>query len=182
MSKKEDTKVQTPEEVKEQNTPEVETPETSNEEVKKEEKALTQEEVNKIVQERLAKEEKKFEKRLIEERQEAERIATLSQEEKQKELEAKKQKEFESKQKELAVRENTLTAREKLRDADISEDMAKFFVTPNLEETEEKIEEFIKARNEDVYKAVQDRLKGSPPKDISSSSNERKDRKVVTAF
>ena len=178
MSTKEDKKVE--EVIQDQTTPETDTPEVSKEEEKKEE-LLTPVKVNEIIQTRLAKEQKKFEERLAKEKEEAERMALLSQEEKQKELDAKKHQEVETREKELAVRENTLTAREKLRNAGISEDMAEFFVTPNMDETEERLDKFIEKNNDAVSKAVQERLKGSPPKDISSDSK-TVDRKVPTTF
>jgi len=178
MSTKTDTKVE--EVIQDPNTQESDTPEDSKKEEKKED-LLTPEKVNKIVQDRLAKEQKKFEERLVEEKKEAERLAQLSEQEKQKELEAKRNKEVTEREKTLAVRENTLTAREKLRDAGVSEDMAEFLVTPNSDETTEKVEQFIEKHNSSVSNAVQNKLKGTPPKEVSSSS-QQSDREVITAF
>jgi len=185
MSKKEDTKVQEEnQEVQnqEQNTPEVETPETSNEEAKEEEKLLNQEQVNKLVQEIKAKEKKKAEEAVAQAREEAERLAKLSQEEKRKELDAKKKKEDEERERNLAIRENTLTANEELQKAGVPAELVGYVVDPDPEKTLENTEQFIEKYNSSVSNSVQERLKGQPPKDISSSSNERKDRKVVTAF
>ena len=197
MSKKEDTKVQEENQevqnkVQEENqevqnqeqntsdTPETDTPEVSNEEAKKEEDS--QKKIDEIVQKRLERERKKFDEKLAEERKEAERMAQLSQEEKQKELDAKKKKEDEERERNLAIRENTLTAKEELQKAGVPAELVGYVVDPDPEKTLENTEQFIEKYNSSVSNSVQERLKGQPPKDISSSSNERKDRKVVTAF
>ncbi len=174
-----DTKVQEAEEVKnEQNTPEVETPETSKEEEKEE--LLKKEDVNKIVQERLAKERKKFDDQIKKEREEAERMATLSAEEKQRELESKKKEEVEGRERELSIRENTLTARERLREAGVAESFASYAVDQDPEKTQENIDKIIEDVKSQVTSAVQEKLKGQPPKDISSDSKPK--RETVTAF
>lgn len=179
---KEETKVQAPEKVEEQKTPETDTPEVSNEEASQEEKLLTQEQVNKLVQDIKAKEQKRTKKEVEEAREEAARLATLSQEEQQKEQDAKKRKEDDERERALAIRENTLTAKEELQKAGVPAELVGYVVDPDPEKTLENTEQFIEKYNSSVSNSVQERLKGQPPKDISSSSNERKDRKVITAF
>ncbi len=180
----------------EQNTPEVDTPETSNEEEVSEdtkaEATLTQEQINKIIQERLAKEREKSLKEIEKTKketqeqirlaqEEAEKMALLTAEEKEKELMAKSKKEIEERERAIAIRENTTTAKEMLQEAEISSSLAKYFVNDNADDTVSNIDEFSQVWKEALAKAVSEQLKNAPPKDYSINSKDTTD-KVVKAF
>lgn len=131
----------------------------------KETKGLQQEEVNRIVQERLARERSKWEKdytaKLEAEKKEAERLAKLSQAEKEKELMKKQQEELGKREKEIALREMKLEAVKILNEKELPIDFIDLLTTDNADSTKSNIETFEKAFRTAVEKAVDNRIKGS---------------------
>lgn len=170
------------------NAPSVDTPETDNKEQdKKEENVLTQEQVDRIIQERLDRERKKLTKdaedRIKKAQEEAERLAQLSAEEKQKELEAKNREELQGREREIAKRENRLEAIERFSEAKVPVHLVDYIISDDKDKTLERTEDFIKSYNESVSQSVADQLKGTPPKDIADNSkNSTTEKKVVTSF
>lgn len=132
-------------------------------------KQFTQEELDKIVSERLERDRKKqqsiFEKKLDEKLAEQERLSKLSQEEKEKQLTEKAKRDLEDKQKELTIRENKLSGKEKLTELNIPVEFIDFVLSEDLEKMTENIEIFSKKWNEAVNAAVADKLKGDAPRD-----------------
>lgn len=148
-------------------------------------KSFTQEELDKIVQKRLAETKERFEKELkstiAKEREEAERLAKLSAEEKEKELTSKQREEITQKERELAIRENKLNAIDKLVELGIPVKLVDFVVSDDATRTEEGINKLNEAWKEAISQSVADKLKGSSPKDFNVNSK-KEVTKVVTAF
>lgn len=141
---------------------------------------FTQEKVDKIVSERLAREKAKAEAEkqiaVQEARAEAERLAKLTLEEKQKELQKKQEETLSLKERELNLRENKLIAIDKLTELEIRNPsrFAEFVIDEDADKMQNKIdilaEEFKKSVSEQVAKE----LAGVPPKDFKSNSNAEK--------
>jgi hypothetical protein len=169
-------------EKKVKDTQEVETPDTSTNEDKPEEKTFTQAELDEILKKRLAREAKDAEAKIKEAQSEAERLAKLSAEEKEKELVEKSKREMEAKMREVSVRENRLDAIELFNEAKVPINLVDYVVDEDKEKTLENAKVFSDMYNESVSKSVAEQLKGTPPKDISTNSKEQPAKKVVTAF
>ena len=167
-------------------TQDVDTPETSKKEEVREEKTLTQDQFDKALKERLERERNKIlketETRIKEVQAESERLAKLSAEEKEKELTAKNQEEYNRKLKEVSVRENRLDAIELFTKSKVPTELVEYVLTDDRDRTLENAETFVKTYNDTVAKSVAEQLKGTPPKDISVNSSEPKTKKVVRAF
>jgi len=149
------------------------------------EKTFTQEELNKVLSERLAHEKRKFEKELSEkiakEKAEAERLAKLSAEEKEKELTSKQLEELRLKEKEVTIRENKLEAISAFDEAKIPIKLVDFVVDADAEKMREKINSLKETWQNAISDEVARQLKGTAPKDITD--NEQSKRvKVKTAF
>ncbi len=179
-------------------TPVENTPESTNEEgvedkdesqktttKTKEEKLFNQDQLNDVLTERLAEQKKKLlaetDKKIKEAEAEAERLARLSAEEKQKELDAKKQKENEERERNVAIRENTLTAKEMFQEAGIPTALVVYVVDVDSDKTKENAEQFIKSYSDSVSNTVAEQLKGKPPKDVGTNSKPSEDS-VPRAF
>lgn len=166
-------------------TPEVKNPETSEKVEDKGEKLLTQDQFNEALAERLERERRRLNKetdaKIKEVKEEAERLAVLSAEEKEKELSQKNEAEIKNRLKEVSLRENRLDAIESLVQAKVPTELVEYVVSEDKDETMENTETFIRTFNESVAKAVADQLKGEPPKDISANSNTQP-VKVVKSF
>lgn len=143
-------------------------------------KTFTQDEVDKIIAKRLAREKKDIEEKIEKERKEAEELAKLSEAEKQKKLFEKEKAEFEE-TKRAYEREKLLNETQKqlsIRNLPIS--MAKHLVGENAENTLENINEFEKDFNSALEKMVNERLKGNTLKGgttkINNSNNLSKEQ------
>ena len=133
------------------------------------EKTFTQDELNKILADRLKSEQKRWEKKAADEKAEAERVAKMSAEEKAKHEQSKREREFAEREAALQRKERTATARDLLAEkgapaaligaVDVSSDEA---VTPS-------VEAIVKAFNEAVSAEVAKKLAGAPPKSGSSA-------------
>ena len=141
-------------------------------------KSFTQEDVNKIVSERLSEVKTKFEKELLSrietERTDAERLAKLSAEEREKELLLKSKSELDAKERELNIKANTLDAQTQLIEAKIPLSFLNFVVSENIDDQQKKIETLKENLSKAVTESVENQLKGTPPKDISNNSNTTK--------
>ena len=122
-------------------------------EEQKEEKTFTQEEVNKIIQERLAKEKAKNDKA----QEEAKNLAKMNAEEKAK-YELKKREE------EVTRRELTAEAKSILSEKGLSTDLFSLLNYESAETVQESIKVLETAIQKATEKAVEDRLKGNAPK------------------
>ena len=166
-------------------TQESETPEAPIKEEKKGGKSFTQEDLNRVIQERLAEEKAKSEtekqKAVEEARKEAERLATLSQEEKQKELTEKQREYLESKEREIQLRENKLDAISKLDELKMPIKFAEFVINEDKEVMFDRIKQLNEAWTNSLNEAIADQLKGNAPKDFTSKA-QKKITKVISTF
>lgn len=136
-------------------------------------KTFTQEDLDKTVEARLAREREKQEKaiedRLKKERADWERQAKLSEEEKQKELQEKQKLEFQERERSITLRENRASAVEKLNELKIptSKELVDVFVQEDLEKQEAAITAFHGIYTQAVKDGVAEALKGKAPTDVS---------------
>jgi transketolase len=171
---------------KKKKTPDVDTPDTSKKEEKKEETTFTQEKVDKIVSDRLEREQEKWQSKIKEEvakaRKEAEELAKLSNEEREQEITKQHRKELEEKERALATRENRLEAIDMFSEAKVPIHLVDYVVDTDKKVTVEKAERFLESYQESVQNTVTEKLKGTAPKDVNKSSDSSKSKEVVTKF
>ena len=141
--------------------------EIGQEPAKKEEKTFTQEEVNKMIEKRLAREKAKAEQ----ERLEAEELAKLSEAERQKKLFEKQVAEFEAERAEWQASRLKEETRNQLRERNILSDFDEFVIGSDAEATLDKLNRFEALLNKAVELAVNERLKGKAPKTSASGSS-----------
>ena len=141
--------------------------EIGQEPAKKEEKTFTQEEVNKMIEKRLAREKAKAEQ----ERLEAEELAKLSEAERQKKLFEKQVAEFEAERAEWQASRLKEETRNQLRERNILSDFDEFVIGSDAEATLDKLNRFETLLNRAVELAVNERLKGKAPKTSASGSS-----------
>ena len=131
-------------------------------------KTFTQEELDAKVSERLKRDREKRDKEVADlikkERDEWERQAKLSQEEKEAEERKKREAETADREREITLRENRADARERLQEKNISTDLVDFVVDVDADKTKENIDNLEKAFLKAVEKGVDDKLKGDTPK------------------
>lgn len=151
----------------EQGKKEIETPKT-----------FTQEQLDKILSERLAKErakseedsKKKLEEALAEER----RLAKMNQEQRDKELTEKKAKEIEAQRKDLTIRENKLSGIEKLNELKVPIKFIDFVVNEDAEVMQKNIDslsaEWAKALTEEIKNLSANEAPEAPNKTKISDS------------
>lgn len=147
-------------------------------------KSFSQEDVDKAVESRLAREreksEKALEERLRKEREDWDRQTKLSQEEKDKESRLKQEKEIADRELKITLRENKAAALEKFAESKLPTKLVDLVVDANPELQSEKIENFTKSWNEALQSAVEERLKGdAPPAPKTPGSNDGKPEAVV---
>ena len=135
-----------------------------------ENKGLSQEEVDKIIADRLTRQEEKFKENLAIERQKWDEDAKLSEKEKKdKEAKEKEQAQIE-KENTLSLRENRLSLVEKMAEAKIPTVFADFLVTTNTEKTIENLNTFKTAWE----KSLEEYLKGRISTDTIRTENQNK--------
>ena len=136
-------------------------------------KTFTQEEVDKIIADRLARQAKQSEKKftqkevddLISEKlSEAEKLAKMNAEQKAKYEQEKHEKELAEREAALTKRELTATAKEVFTEKGLPAELADIVDTTSAENCTASIETIEKAFSAAVQKAVNDRLKSNAPK------------------
>lgn len=126
-------------------------------------KTFTQEELDKIVQGRIAKERKAWEKHLEDEKTEAQKLETMSEKEKKKYQEEKRIKELDDREAAITRRELTAQAKVQLADKGIPTELAEILNLTDAESCKKSIEVVEKAFQSAVEKAVEERIKGREP-------------------
>jgi hypothetical protein len=159
-------------------TQEATTPEASKDEVTKVEKtegekSLPVSAVNKIVQERIAEVIKKQEVETTKKVEEAVRLEKMTAAEREKELARKRDEELAQKENELTIRENKLVGVEKLAQDEIPTDFIDFLVDSDATIMDARITTFRDKWSQGIAKAVEKKLKGEAPKDISTTTNSK---------
>ena len=127
-------------------------------------KTFTQEEVDKIVNKRLARERKDIEAKIEAERQEAERLAKLSEAERQKAMFEKQVAEFEATKKAFEQEKLLNETSKQLASKNLPVEFAEMLKAQDAESTFENIKIFEAKFNEAVERLVNERLKGNIPK------------------
>ena len=127
-------------------------------------KTFTQEEVDKIVNKRLARERKDIEAKIEAERAEAERLAKMSEAEKQQALFKKQVAEFEATKKAFESEKLLNETSKQLASKNLPIEFAEMLKANDAESTFENIKIFEAKFNEAVEKLVNERLKGKTPK------------------
>ncbi len=165
----------------------VETPTAVEKEANGGNKTFSQDEVNSIVSERLkdvkAKQEEAIKNAVALAVAEEKRQAKLTEEEREKEAKSKREAELKKREDDITLRERKLEAKELLQAKNISIDLVDFVVDLDENIMKQKVETLAKTYNKSVENGVTDKLKGTPPKDFSSSNEETdKPKKIMSAF
>ena len=127
-------------------------------------KTFTQEEVDKMIQKRLSRERKDIEAKIEAERAEAERLAKMSEAEKQQALFKKQVAEFEATKKAFEQEKLLNETSKQLASKNLPIEFAEMLKAQDAESTFENIKIFEAKFNEAVEKLVNERLKGKTPK------------------
>ena len=127
-------------------------------------KTFTQEEVDKIVNKRLARERKDIEAKIEAERAEAERLAKMSEAEKQQALFKKQVAEFEATKRAFEQEKLLNETSKQLASKNLPIEFAEMLKANDAESTFENIKVFEAKFNEAVERLVNERLKGKTPK------------------
>jgi flagellar biosynthesis GTPase FlhF len=161
---------------------------TASDEGKTEVKSFSQDQLDKIVKERVEREQEKFKRelaeRVAEERKEAERLAALDAEAREKEKIEKQERERQQREHDLTIRENRIDAAEKLRELQLPTELVDLVIDADVSKMSEKID----ALNRVFVKALQDgikaQLKGTTPKDPTSqpSTGEAPKKEILPYF
>lgn len=125
---------------------------------------------------------REYAERIKKEREEAERMALLSQDEKDKELRTKKMKELEEKERSLILKENKLLGKERLQELGLDSELIDLVNSENQEDMFLKIDKIAETIKRGISSGVEEQLKGTPPKDFGSSKPTGSQKPVVTSF
>ena len=131
-------------------------------------KTFTQEEVDKMITKRLQRERKDIEAKIEAERKEAEELAKLSEQERQKKLFEKQVKEFEETKRAFENERLLNETSKQLASKNLPIEFAEILKGNNAEKTFENIQLFEAKFNEAVEKVVTERLRGNVPKTTTS--------------
>lgn len=126
-------------------------------------KGFSQEEVDKIVQGRIAKERKSWEKQLQEQQTEAQKLEKMSEKEKKKYQEEKRIKDLDDREAAITRRELTAQAKVQLADKGIPTELAEILILTDADSCKKSIETVEKAFQTAVQRAVEERIKGREP-------------------
>lgn len=141
-----------------------------------EDKTFNQDDVNDIVAKRLAREKVKFEEeykaKLETEKQEAEKLAKLSEAERQKAILDKQQQEFETERAEFQREKIELEVTKQMASKNLPIEFAPLLVTEDADSSFENIKSFEKNWQEALEKAVNEKLKGNTPKAGGSNAEQ----------
>ena len=121
------------------------------------------EDVNKMIQDRITREQAKWEKKVQDERTEAEKLAKMKADEKIKYQQEKREKELADRERELTTRELKAQAYETLAEKGIPKELVELLNYENAETCNASIEILEKAFQPAVEKAVNEKLRGGEP-------------------
>lgn len=148
---------------------------TSNEktETNQSKKTFTQKDVDKLIQERVAREQAKWEKKVQDERTEAEKLAKMNADQKAEYEKQKREDELAKREKDITTRELRATAYETLAEKNLPKELVDILNYSDAEQCNKSIEAVEKAFQSAVEKAVNDKLRGgNPPKGGQGSNNQ----------
>ena len=133
-------------------------------------KTFTQEEVDKMITKRLQRERKDIKAQIEAERKEAEELAKLSEQEKQKKLFEKQVREFEETKKAFEAERLLNETSKQLASKNLPIEFAEMLKGEDAESTFNNINVFEAKFNEALEKMVTERLRGATPK-VATSTN-----------
>lgn len=137
---------------------------------------FTQEDLDKLISARLGEEQAKWEKdyaaKIEETKTEAEKLAKMKAEEKAKYQEQKRLEKLEQREKDITTRELKAQAYETLAEKGLPKDLIETLNFTDSESCNSSIIAVEKAFKSAVEKAVNEKLKGEPPKGSESSSSD----------
>lgn len=146
-------------------------------------KTFTQDDLNRILSDRLAKErqrwEKDFEAKLNEARTEAEKLAKMNAEQKAEYERQKREQELSKREQEITRRELRATALETLAEKGMPKELAEILNYTDAESTSKSIEAVEKAFRAAVEAGVNERLKGGAPKAGGGGNNVVPDAELI---
>lgn len=146
----------------ENNTVEIENTEATNA-AENTEKTFTQEELEKILEKRLAREKKNLAEKIEAERQEAEKLAKMSEREKQQALLDKREKALAEREAALEKANLLNETTKQLSSKNLPIEFADYLMAEDAENTFNRISEFESKWNAALEIAVNERLKGNAP-------------------
>lgn len=146
----------------ENNTVEIENTEATNA-TENTEKTFTQEELEKILEKRLAREKKNLAEKIEAERQEAEKLAKMSEREKQQALLDKREKALAEREAALEKANLLNETTKQLSSKNLPIEFADYLIADDAENTFNRISEFESKWNTALEIAVNERLKGNVP-------------------
>ena len=133
---------------------------TGNEDQEGNKKTFTQEDVDKAIQKRLARERKKWEQEQQNQQTEAEKLAGMTEKQKKEYQDKKKLEDLEKREKEITKRELSAQAKETLVDKGLPMDLADVLDYTDADACNASIEKVEKAFQQAVQKAIDDKIKG----------------------
>ncbi len=128
------------------------------------EKTFTQDEVNKIVSERVKAEQKRLEKKFADEAAEAAKVASMDAEQKAKHEAEMREKALSDREAQITKRELAASARDILAEKGLPVSLAAVLDCTSEESCNASMEVVEKAFKEAVEKAVNNKMRGDPPK------------------
>lgn len=136
-------------------------------------KTFNQEDVNDIVAKRLAREKVKYEEefkaKLASEKKEAERLAKLSEAEREKAITDKAKAEFEAERSAFQLEKIELEVTKQLAEKNLPISFAKMLVTDDADTSLKNIKKFEKDWQDALSKAVDEKVKGTSPRGGSTT-------------
>lgn len=126
-------------------------------------KTFTQEELDKAINKRLARERKVWEQKIEDEKAEERRLATLDAEERAKAEREKREKELADREAKIKMAEDKIECEKVLKERGLSTDFSQFLIGADAEITLSNINAFEKAFKDAVSAEVDTRIKGKTP-------------------
>ena len=149
-------------ETKEETTEEVKT--YTEDELKEQLQKETDRRVSDAIKKREAKFKEELEERLKTERKEVERLAQLSEKEKEQEMSEKARKELEEREKALQKKELLSDTKDILSEEQLPTKFAEILIAEDAESTNERIKSFRTEWQKAIDAAVDERMRGKTPK------------------
>lgn len=140
-------------------------------------KVFSQEDVDKLISERLkraeAKKQGEIDAAVKKAMADYDRKAKMSEAERAAEASKERENELTKRERELAIRENTARAKEVLSDKNIPTSLVKYIATADADETDENIEAFEADWTKALKEALKDAARGTAPTDARSIEDKR---------
>lgn len=137
-----------------------------------ENKTYTQDELDKLIKTKIADERKSWEKELLDQQTEAQKLEKMTEKEKKEYQEKKRIKDLDDREAAINRRELTAQAKVQLADKGIPTELADVLNYTDADSCKKSIETVSKAFQSAVEKAVEERIKGGkPPKKVPGSAN-----------